>query len=98
MALEQTTKYHIKRLLLKPFVIPNYSFFFTFSSIHFDIKPARVVADFVKTLSYGGDIEEDPFFFHHICVTYIIFKVASRSTPYPQRIRTSYNYTQGCLT
>ena len=102
MALEQTTaKYPIKRVLLKPFVIPNSSDVFTISGIHFGIMPTRVVVGFVKTSAYGGTIEEDPFYFHHIGVTYINLKVASRSIPYAQGIRTSYykdNYTQGYLT
>ena len=102
MALEQTTaKYPIKRVLLKPFVIPNSSDVFTISGIHFGIMPTRVVVGFVKPSAYGGTIEEDPFYFHHIGVTYINLKVASRSIPYAQRIRTSYyknNYTQGYLT
>ena len=102
MALEQTTaKYPIKRVLLKPFVIPNSSDVFTISGIHFGIMPTRVVVGFVKTSAYGGAIEEDPFYFHHIGVTYINLKVASRSIPYAQGIRTSYykdNYTQGYLT
>ena len=50
MALEQTTaKYPIKRVLLKPFVIPNSSDVFTISGIHFGIMPTRVVVGFVKT-------------------------------------------------
>ena len=102
MALEQTTaKYPIKRVLVKPFVIPNSSEIFTISGIHFGIMPTRVVMGFVKTSAYGGTIEEDPFYFNHIGVTYLNLKVASRSLPYAQGIRMSYyknNYTQGYMT
>ena len=48
MALERTTaKYPIKRVLVKPFVIPSLSNIFTISGIHFGIMPTRVVLGFV---------------------------------------------------
>ena len=102
MALEQTTaKYPIKRVLVKPFVIQSNSSMFTISGIHFGIMPTRVVMGFVKTSAFSGVLKEDPYYFHHIGVTYLNLKVASRSIPYAQGIRTSYtgdNYTQGYLT
>ena len=102
MALEQTTaKYPIKRVLVKPFVIPTSSSIFTISGIHFGIMPSRVVLGFVKTSAYGGTLNEDPFYFNHISVEYLNLKVASRSLPYAQGIRMDYannNYTQGYLT
>ena len=102
MALEQTTaKYPIKRVLVKPFVIANNSSIFTISGIHFGIMPTRVVVGFVKTSAYGGTIEQDPFYFHHIGVNYLNLKVASRALPYAQGIQMSYykkNYTQGYMT
>jgi len=103
MALEQTTaKYPIKRVLVKPFVIPTNSSMFTISGIHFGIMPTRVVMGFVRTSSFSGVFKEDPFYFNHIGVSYLNLKVASRSLPYAQGIRMSYiksnNYTQGYLT
>ena len=83
MALEQTTaKYPIKRVLLKPFVIPNSSDVFTISGINFGINPTREVVWFVKTSLYAGAFDEDPFNSLHKGVTYINLKVASRSIPY----------------
>ena len=103
MALEQTTaKYPIKRVLVKPFVIPTNSSMFTISGIHFGIMPTRVVMGFVKTTAFSGVYKEDPYYFNHIGVSYLNLKVASRALPYAQGIRTSYikttNYTQGYLT
>jgi hypothetical protein len=102
MALEQTSaKYPIKRVLVKPFVIQSNSQMFTISGIHFGIMPTRVVMGFVKTSAFSGVLKEDPYYFHHIGVNYLNLKVASRSIPYAQGIRTSYftnNYTQGYLT
>ena len=102
MALEQTTaKYPIKRVLVKPFVLPPSSHMFTISGIHFGIMPTRVVMGFVKTAGYSGAIDCDPFYFDHIGVTYLNLKVASRSLPYAQGIHTQYyknNYMQGYLT
>ena len=51
--------------------------------------PIRVVVGFVKTSAYGGAIEQDPFFFHHIGVNYLNLKVASRVLPYAQGIQMS---------
>ena len=41
--------------------------------------PTRVVVGFVKTSAYGGAMDEDLFYFHHIGVSYMNHKVASRS-------------------
>ena len=50
ISLEQpTAKYPIKRVLVKPFVIPQNSDVFTISDIHFSIMPTRVLVGFVKT-------------------------------------------------
>ena len=97
MALEQTTaKYPIKRVLVKPFVLPPSSHMFTISGIHFGIMPTRVVMGFVKTAGYSGAIDFYPFYFDHIGVTYFNLKVASRSLPYAQGIHTQYYKTTTC--
>ena len=72
MALEQTTaKYPIKRVLVKPFVIQSNSSMFTIPGIHFGIMPTRVVMGFVKTSAFSGVLNEDPYYFNHIGVTYL---------------------------
>ena len=102
MALEQkTAKYPIKRVLVKSFVISQSSDVFTISGIHFGIMPTRLVIRFVKTSAYGGTLDEYPFYFNHLGVSYLNLKVASRSLPYAQGIRMSYyksNYTQAYMT
>ena len=99
MALEQTTsKYPIKIALVKPFVIANNSSIFTISGIHFGIMPTRIVVGFKRTSAYERMLNQDPYYFDHIGVSYLNLKVASRSLPYAQGIRMSYykkNYTQG---
>ena len=102
MALERTTaKYPIKRVLVKPFVIPSLSNIFTISGIHFGIMPTRVVLGFVKTSAFSGAIKEDPFYFSHNNIENLTLKVASRLLPYASGLQLDFlnnNYTQGYMT
>ena len=79
---EATFKYPIKRVILKPFVIPSSSTKFIISPICKGIMPRRVICAFLKTTAYDGDILENPFNFQNFGITSLILKLNSQSVPH----------------
>jgi len=81
IAEEATFKYPLKRVILKPFVIPTSSTKFTISPICKGIMPTRLICGFLKTTAYDGDISENPFNFQNFGITSLILKFNSKSVP-----------------
>jgi hypothetical protein len=100
MALEKTTaKYPIKRVIVRPFVIPYQSTKFSIIGIHQGLMPTRVVVGFQKTKYFDGRfVESYPFYFDHLNISEINLKIASKSLPYSTSLKFDYennNYLEG---
>ena len=99
-ALEKTNaKYPLKRVVVKPIVIPYSSNKFTLVGIHNGIMPARAVVGFVLTLAAEGTPNTDPevmktiapFEFLNLVISEITLKIASKQLPYSTELRPDFN-------
>lgn len=91
MALEKATaKYPIKRVLVKPFVIPYNSSAFTLSGIHFGVMPTRVVFGIVDTDNYNGATDKNPFNFINCKIEQICLKISSKALPYSTPLKMNF--------
>ena len=79
---EATFKYPLKRVIIKPFVIPSSSTKFNISPICKGIMPRRVICCFLETTAYDGDASHNPFYFENFGLTSIILKLNSQAVPH----------------
>jgi hypothetical protein len=77
-----TFKYPLKRVTIRPFVIPSTSVKFLISPIITGIMPRRVICGFLKTTAFDGDALENPFNFENFGITSLILKLNSQSVPH----------------
>ncbi len=101
LALEKTTaKYPIKRVVLKPIVIPTAAKNLTIPSIHIGTMPSRVVIGFIHTDQLAGEYTLNPFCFRHLDISEMTLKVGSRAIPYSTPLRFDFDtndYIDGYL-
>ena len=76
-----TYKYPVKRVVLKPFVIPHASTKCVVSAICIGVMPRRVICGFLETKAYDGDIKKNPYEFKNFELESLILKVNSKSLP-----------------
>lgn len=82
LAAEQTTfKYPMKRVVIKPFVIPHLSTSYNVTGICKGIMPRRVICGFLNTSAFDGAIKENPYEFKNFGLTSLQLKVNSKSLP-----------------
>jgi hypothetical protein len=82
LAAEQTNfKYPMKRVVIKPFVIPHLSTSCIITAICKGIMPRRVICGFLETSAYDGAIKENPYEFKNFGLTSLQLKVNSKSLP-----------------
>ena len=101
MALEKATaKYPIKRVLVKPFVIPYSSSAFTLSGIHFGVMPTRVVFGIVDTDCFNGTYTTNPFNFKNCNIEQLCLKISSKALPYSSPLKMNFkknDYLEGYM-
>jgi hypothetical protein len=101
LALQKTTaKYPLKRVVMRPIVIPYMSVSHTIPQIHVGTMPSRVVVAFVKTEQVAGAFKLNPFNFGNHLITEMTLKVGSRAIPYSSPLKMDFSnddYVDGYL-
>ena len=74
-------KYYLAASRIKPFTIMNGITDYNIDNLHSGQIPRRLFVMFVKNTSFNGDYTEDPFYFDHFSLNYIVIYVNGEQIP-----------------